>query len=166
MEQKDSQYQVATRVTGTQIESWGEREIVRELVSRMMAFHPAAKDVGEPGMLAAAQLAVMVGASPLPGLNEIHIWKDRSGVKVEPGVNYYRRRSREVGGGVRWTGADGKPRPMTLQEKQMYGIPEGQPAAIATASSSTGKTSPKSPKSTRTPKSRFSRVPIGVIFRG
>ena len=36
----------------------------------------------------------------------------------------------------------------------------------AIASSSTGNTSPKSPKSTRTPKSRSSREPAGVTFKG
>ena len=133
MTDNENQTAVTTRVTGTQIEQWGEREIVRELVNRMMMFHPAAQEVGERGMLAAAQLAVMVGASPLPGLNEIHIWKDRKNrIHVDPGINYYRRRAREVGGGVRWTGGDGKPRPMTLTEKQTYGIAESQAAGICT----------------------------------
>jgi hypothetical protein len=48
---------------------------------------------------------------------------------VVPGINYHRRRSREIGGGVRWL-ADGKPRPMTLKEKQSYGIAEAELAAI------------------------------------
>jgi hypothetical protein len=115
-------------VTGTQIEQYGQREIVRELVSRLMLFHPAAKEVGEPGMLAAAQLAVLIGASPLPGLNEIHIWKDpkTGNVIVQPGINYDRRRGNDLGG-VFWVD---DPRPMTIDERAAYLVPEGIPAAI------------------------------------
>lgn len=114
-------------VQGTQLENYGERTMVKELVSRMMAFHPAAGEVGEKGMLMAAQLAILMNASPLPGVNEIHIFKDNKGnIKVEPGINYWMRRSNAMGG-VFWVI---QPRLMTDQERELYMIPNGIIGAI------------------------------------
>ena len=112
-------------VKDTQMEAYGSREVVREMVSRLMGFHPAARDVGERGMLAAAQLAIFMGASPLPGLNEIHIHPDG---KVQLGINYWRRQGEEQGG-YEWTD---RPRPMNEDERTMYGIVEDQYGAICT----------------------------------
>lgn len=105
---------------------YGQQEAVTALVERMMTFHPAASEVGREGMLMAAELAVMIGASPLPSVNEIHIYKDKGGVKVAPGQNWWQRRA-EGKGGVRWVF---QARPMTKEERDAYGIPNGVFAAI------------------------------------
>jgi hypothetical protein len=42
----------------------------------MMKFHPAYTDVGDAGMIAAAQLAILSDANPLPTMGEIHVWKN------------------------------------------------------------------------------------------
>lgn len=105
-------------VKGTEIERYGQRDVVRELTSRLLSLHPAARDVGEPGMLAVAQLAVLVGANPLPSTNEIHVWVDRGRVTVDLGINYFRRRGNELGG-VYWVD---DPRLMTEAEYEEYGV--------------------------------------------
>ena len=105
-------------VQGTRLEVYGARGEVRELMTRLLRFHPAARDVGEPGMLAVAQLALLVGANPLPSTNEIHVWVAKGRVTVDLGINYFRRRSRELGG-LLW---DYEPRIMTSQEYETYGI--------------------------------------------
>lgn len=115
------------KVENTALAAYGEREVVRELVSRLLKFHPAAKEVGMPGMIMAAQLAILMGASPIPGTNEIHIWRDNRGnIIVAPGINYWERRARQQGG-VFW---DIEPRPMTEDEKRMYRITPNDLAAI------------------------------------
>jgi hypothetical protein len=84
-----------------------------------MQFHPAAKEVGESGMIAAAQLAVFMGASPLPSLNEIHIWNDNKGkTQIGLGINYWRRQG-DQRGGVLW---DREPEPMTESDYAKYQI--------------------------------------------
>ena len=115
-------------VSGTQIERYGQRAVVRELMSRLLMLHPAASDVGESGMLAVAQLAVLVGANPLPSTNEIHVWMDpRKGVTVDLGINYFRRRGNELGG-IYWAE---EPRIMTDAEYDTFGLdPKGQIGAI------------------------------------
>jgi hypothetical protein len=106
-------------VGGTAIEAYGSRGVVRELMSRLMNLHPAAAEVGKAGMLAVAQMAILIGANPLPSTNEIHVWVDKRGsVTVDLGVNYFRRRARELGG-LMW---DFEPRIMTEQEYQGYGV--------------------------------------------
>lgn len=116
-----------TTVRNTEIQAWGEREVVRELADRLMAFHPAYKEVGRDAMFQAAQLSVLMGASPLPGVNEIHIYKDtRGGVVVQTGINYWRRRAVQ-NGGIFWVQ---KPRPMTESERIDYGVMDGEIAAI------------------------------------
>ena len=62
--------QALTTVNGTSLTGFGERAEVRELATRMMKFHPAYKDVGETGMIAVAQLAILSGANPLPTAGE------------------------------------------------------------------------------------------------
>jgi len=105
-------------VSGTAIEMYGGRSMLRELTSRLMGFHPAAREVGEPGMLAVAQLAVLVGANPLPSTNEIHVWTQRDRITIDLGINYFRRRANELGG-VYWVE---QPRVMTDREYTEYGI--------------------------------------------
>jgi len=119
--------QLVPTVQGTALDVYQDREIVNELMSRLMSFHPAAKEVGKAGMLMAAQLALLMGASPLPSTNEIHIWKDNRGnVQVSPGINYWRRRARQWLG-IWWVE---RPRPMTELELREYEISEGELGAI------------------------------------
>lgn len=115
-------------VSGTSLEQYAGRGEVRELAVRLMRLHPAAKDVGDAGMLAVAQLALMVGANPLPGLNEIHIWwnKKTQSPQVQLGINYDRRKAREHGG-IAW---QEQPRPMTDAECESYGVPDHEIGAI------------------------------------
>jgi len=117
-------------VKGTALEVYGSRAAIREMVDRLMAFHPAAGEVGKEGMLGAAQLAFLVGASPLPSVNEIHVWKDKDDrTCIHLGVNYYRRRAHELGG-VYWID---EPRAMTDEERVAREIPDGVYTGIARA---------------------------------
>jgi len=117
-------------VSGTCIEHYGGRSEVRELGDRLMALHPAAAEVGQAGLRAVAQLAILSGASPLPGTNEIHVWKNKAGIiQTTLGINYFRRRARELGG-IFWRS---HPRQMNVKERQEYLIPEGVIAAICEA---------------------------------
>lgn len=117
-------------VRGTALEVYGSRESIREMVERLMSFHPAAREVGKEGLLGAAHLAHLVGASPLPSVNEIHIWKDDKGKNcVTLGVNYYRRRANELGG-VYWVD---EPRLMTEEERAARAITGNDYAALARA---------------------------------
>jgi hypothetical protein len=115
---EQNKLQVVDSVRGTALENYADRSVVRELMNRLMSFHPAHTDVGEQGMLMAAQIAILMGASPLPGTNEIHIWLDKGKPKVEPGINYWQRRGDQKGG-VLW---DIEPRPMSESEMEMYQI--------------------------------------------
>lgn len=111
----------------TALSAYAEREDVRELGDRLMAMHPAASEVGPAAMRAAAQLAILLGANPLPGVNEVHIWKDNKGRScMSLGINYWRRKSQEWGGVLYQT----EPRPMTPQEATLYNIPQGVTGAI------------------------------------
>lgn len=75
----------------------------------------------------AAQLALLMGASPLPATNEIHIWKDnKDNIMVMPGINYWRRRA-QVYGGIWWID---RPRPMTELERREYYIPDNELSGI------------------------------------
>lgn len=116
-------------VMGTQIENYGARSYVRELAERLVMLHPSAKEVGRTGMLTVAQLAMLIGASPLPGTNEIHVWMNRGRIQASLGINYFRRRSRELGGVLYRI----RPRAMTGPEREQYGINNGQLAAICEA---------------------------------
>lgn len=121
-----NQLQVVESVRGTALENYADRSVVRELMNRLMAFHPAHEEVGESGMLMAAQIAILMGASPLPGTNEIHIWMEKGKPKVEAGINYWQRRGDQKGG-VLW---DIEPRPMSLSERETYEIQPTFYAAI------------------------------------
>ena len=103
---------------GTALERYGSRSVARELMRRLMMLHPEAAQVGEAGMLAAAQLAIVVGANPMPATNEIHVWKAGSKVSIDLGINFFRRRANELGG-IYWVE---DPRMMTEQECEEYGI--------------------------------------------
>lgn len=109
------------------ISAYQDREDVRELGERLMAMHPAAAEVGASAMRAAAQLALLLGANPLPGVNEVHIWKDNKGRNcMSLGINYWRRKSREWGGVL----FEVQPRPMRANEMADYGVAPGTIAAI------------------------------------
>lgn len=54
----------------------------------------------------------------MPSTNEIHVWKAKGRVTVDLGINYFRRRARELGG-LLW---DYEPRIMTDREYREYGV--------------------------------------------
>lgn len=108
------------------LQHFGARGEVRELGDRLMKMHPAASEVGEPGMRAVAQLALMLGANPLPGANEIHVWKGNRGTQMSLGINYWRRKAEEWGGVLYAI----SPRLMRPDEAATYGIAGGIIAAI------------------------------------
>ncbi len=109
------------------LSAYQNRDDVRELGDRLIALHPAAGDVGPAGMRAAAQLALLLGANPLPGVNEVHIWKDNKGrTCMSLGINYWRRMSQEWGGVLYQV----QPRAMRPEEAKEYGIASGITAAI------------------------------------
>lgn len=109
------------------LSNYGQRADVNELVSRLMMLHPQAQEVGERGMMIVAQTAVLLGANPLPGANELHVWKDKDGKTCfQLGINYLRRKGQEWGGVL----FSIRPREMKANERQEYGIPNGNTAAI------------------------------------
>ncbi len=111
----------------TALSAYANREDVRELGDRLLAMHPAAAEVGQPAMRAAAQLAILLGANPLPGVNEVHIWKDDKGRScMSLGINYWRRKAEDWGGFPYQI----RPRPMNAKEMQEYNIAAGTAAAI------------------------------------
>lgn len=109
--------------------TYGSRDDVREITDRLMLMHPAAKEVGASGMRAVAQMAVMIGANPLPAAGEIYVWTDYSGkVSTDLGIAYYRRKAAEKDT-VMWANGN-EPRPMTEQEREQYNIPADAMAGI------------------------------------
>ena len=115
---------------GNGIAQYAPREDVRELTNRLLAMHPAAAEVGENAMRAAAQLALMLGANPLPGVNEMHIWRDNKGRNcMSLGINYWRRKAEEWGGVL----YEIRPRLMKTAEAVEYGVPNGTTGAICKA---------------------------------
>jgi hypothetical protein len=119
--------QLIPAVENTALAHYQDRVIVNELYDRIMRFHPSATDIGQQGMMQVAQLALLMGASPLPATNEIHAWKDnKNKVHVQPGINYWRRRAQYYGG-IFWRV---RPRPMTPQERITYDIPANDIGAI------------------------------------
>jgi len=125
----DDKLAVIENVNGTALESYQSRDEVRELADRLLSLHPAAGEVGKPGMIAVAQLALLVGASPLPGTNEIHVWKSGQKIQFQLGINYYRRKADEQGG-VLWSL---QPRQMRDDEREENGVANGMLAAICKA---------------------------------
>lgn len=119
---------VVSNGRGVALGAYQSRDDVRELGDRLMAMHPAAEDVGVRGMRAAAQLALMLGANPLPGANELHIWKDKNGKTcVTLGIGFWRRKADELGGVL----FEQEPHPMRSDDLATYGIQNGQIAAVA-----------------------------------
>jgi hypothetical protein len=134
--------QTLPSVIGTSLSNYGEREEVRELASRMMKFHPAFKDVGETGMIAAAQLAILSGANPLPTAGEIHVWQDwRGETVVMLGIAFWRRKAREVDAPIWFVDVQDtqqarrsyEPRLMHEAERAAHGVLDGDIAAICKA---------------------------------
>ena len=118
---------IVSSSNGAALAQYQDREDVRELGNRLLKMHPAAAEVGESAMLAAAQLALLLGANPLPGVNEMHIWKDGKGRNcMSLGINFWRRKSEEWGGIL----YEVRPRLMRPEEAADYGVPSGTTAAI------------------------------------
>jgi hypothetical protein len=118
---------VTTNGSGPALAHYQGREEVRELGDRLMRMHPAAGEVGPDAMRAAAQLALLLGANPLPGVNEIHIWRDNKGRNcMSLGINFWRRKAEEWGGVL----YEVRPRLMRPEEAADYGVPSGTTAAI------------------------------------
>lgn len=119
---------VSTNGNGAALSAYQTRDDVRELGDRLMAMHPAAGELGPQAMRAAAQLALLLGANPLPGVNEVHVWKDKHGrTCISLGINYWRRKAQEWGGIL----FEMAPRPMRQNEAKEWGVPDGVTAAIA-----------------------------------
>ena len=118
---------VVSNGNGPALAHYQGREEVRELGDRLMKMHPAAGEVGADAMRAAAQLALLLGANPLPGVNEIHIWRDNKGRNcMSLGINFWRRKAEEWGGVL----YEVRPRLMRPDEATEYGVPNGTTAAI------------------------------------
>ena len=118
---------VVSNGNGPALAHYQGREEVRELGDRLMKMHPAAGEVGPDAMRAAAQLALLLGANPLPGVNEIHIWRDNKGRNcMSLGINFWRRKAEEWGGVL----YEVRPRLMRPDEATEYGVPNGTTAAI------------------------------------
>jgi len=139
---EQSNGQTLTTVNGTSLTGYGERAEVRELATRMMKFHPAYKDVGETGMIAVAQLAILSGANPLPTAGEIYAWIDWRGDLVAMlGIAYWRRKAREVDAPIWFVDSENpdpeqrsyEPRQMLDAEREAYGVLDGDIAAICKA---------------------------------
>lgn len=124
-----SDNQLVPTVNGTQLQVYGDRNISRELGNRLMSLHPQSRQVGKEGMFMIAQIAIAYGASPLPGMNGIHVWKNpKTGlIQFSFGIDYWRLNAEE-NGGIKWIIA---PRAMTEEERVQYSIADGKVAAIA-----------------------------------
>ena len=106
------------------------RDLVTQMGDTLMSIHPAAKEVGEVGMRAVAQLALLTGASPMPGTNGIHAWVDNKGKTcIQFGIGFWRGEA-EKAGGVLW---DIRPRPMTSQEREAWGVSANEKASYCKA---------------------------------
>ena len=118
---------MVTNGTGHALTQYGRQGEVVELVSRLMKLHPQAVEVGEQGMMIVAQTAILLGANPLPGANELHVWKDNKGKTCfQLGINFLRRKAMEWGGVLFQV----RPRQMNDQERRDYGVAQGNLAAI------------------------------------
>lgn len=120
---------VVEDVSGTALEAYGQLEQVAHLVDRLMMLHGAAPEVGRAGMRAVASLAIMVGANPLPGVGEIHVWQSKGKTQIDLGIFFYRRRADELGG-VFWFI---KPRLMDDEERAANQIADNELAGICQA---------------------------------
>lgn len=124
MSNEIKRYQDTEMVNGA-LTQYAPNSTLEQLVDRILAIHPAAKEVGKDGMRLVAQTAILMGASPLPGTNEIHVWKQGNKINVTLGINYWRRRA--VAKGFAFVQ---QPRPMNTEEREMYHIADGEIAAI------------------------------------
>lgn len=106
------------------------RSLVVEMGDTLMGIHPAAQTIGKIGMRAVAQLALMTGASPLPGTNGIHAWTDNKGkLCIQFGIGFWRGEA-EQAGGILWAQ---RPRPMTADERKAWGVVGGDFASYCKA---------------------------------
>ena len=112
------------------LSAYGKESQVMELANRMLSFHPQADAVGSQNMIAVAQMALLSGASPMPGTNGIHVWKQGDKVLFQFGIGFWRGKA-EAAGGIAWTD---RPRPMTKSEKAERNIPEATVAYICKGS--------------------------------
>lgn len=110
-----------------------------DLAIQIMGFHPGYRDIlqktneatAKKTILAAAHLALQIGVSPLPATNELHLWHDGKGPQISLGINYFRRKAREIAGGIIYA-LKQQPRPMTMEECEHYGVGKNQQGAICT----------------------------------
>lgn len=129
-DEKMNKHQLIPTVQGTQLEAWGDRDIVREMSDRLYHLHPAAREFGQQGVIMLAQIAITHGANPLPSSGEVWIWRGRDGSpQVDLGVNYYRRVANKTDM-VIWVE---EPRIMTPEEREEEGLGENDIGAICKA---------------------------------
>ena len=108
--------------------TYGTRDDIKEVTDRLMAMHPEAKKIGVEGMRNVAQLAIMMGANPLPTSGEIYCWVNNGRTQIDLGIAYYRRKASEKDAVIWVEGYE--PRPMTTQERHTYGVSEDDLASI------------------------------------
>jgi hypothetical protein len=123
-------------IPATSIDSFGSIDVVQDVLNRLLKLHPQAEQIGAVGLKAISQIAIAIGANPLPGCNEIHAWVDtkKNGereLKICIGYNYYNRIA-ELNGGIMW---HIQPRYMTVDEKRANDIAETTYAAICSGTS-------------------------------
>jgi hypothetical protein len=121
--------QTAIMKQSAAIKPYGEETEITTIMNRLMSLHPQSGEVGTEGMRAVAQLSLMVGANPLPGVGEVHVWRDWKGqLSVMLGIAYYRRKAKEKDS-VIWMERN-DPRPMTNEERKANGVNPNDLAAI------------------------------------
>ncbi len=118
--------------TPTALTAWADNPTQAwQLADALMAMHPAAREIGIEGMRTVAQLALMTGANPLPGVNGIHVWHDPKSGKIvtQFGIGFWEGQAR-LAGGYTWLE---RPRPMTEAEKADWAVPKASTAFICAA---------------------------------
>ena len=105
------------------------RDIVTEFADTLNGVHPQAGELGTRGLRTLAELALVTGANPLPGTNGIHVFMDKGKIAFDFGIGFWRSQV-EMEGGILWIF---RPRPMTEDEREYYGVIENQTASICSA---------------------------------
>lgn len=103
-----------------------ERNVVVEFAETLAGVHPQAGELDERELRTIAQLALVTGANPLPGTNGIHVWKKDGKLQLDFGIGFWRSQAEMEGGVLKVF----RPRPMTDDEREYYGILDAQFASI------------------------------------